>query len=137
MNFASLAPGGLTLLVVFASVFTPATAATPAELLAGYVKQAGTAASPERGQKLFTTRFGGDFDWTCSTCHTADPTQSGKHAVTGKAIQPMAPAVNPARFTNPTHVEFHFRLNCKDVVGRECTPGEKADVISWLISVKR
>jgi cytochrome c peroxidase len=112
-------------------------AATPAELLAGYVKQAGAPASPARGQKLFTTPGGGDFDWSCATCHTADPMQVGQHAVSGKPIPPLAPAANPARFTNSTQVEFHFKLNCKDVIGRECTPGQKADVMSWLLSLKR
>lgn len=114
-----------------------APAATPAELLAGYVKQAGAPASAERGQRLFVKKFDNDFDWTCATCHTANPLQPGKHAVTGKPIPPLAPAAQAERFSNLTQVEFHFRLNCRDVVGRECTAGEKADVLSWLISLKR
>ncbi len=112
-------------------------AATPAELLAGYVKQAGAPASAERGQRLFVKKFENDFDWTCATCHTANPLQPGKHAVNGKPIAPLAPAAQADRFSNLTQVEFHFRLNCRDVVGRECTAGEKADVLSWLISLKR
>jgi hypothetical protein len=31
---------------------------------------------------------------------------------------------------------LNFRMNCKDVVGRECTAAEKADVLSWLLTVK-
>lgn len=124
-------------LLVAAGLAPVAAAATPAELLAGYVKQAGAPGSPERGQRLFNTKFDGDFNWSCATCHTADPSQAGKHAVSGKPVQPMAPAFNPERFTNLTHVEFHFKLNCKDVMGRECTAAEKADVMSWLLSVKR
>lgn len=136
MTFSPLARCALALLV--AAGGAPATqAATPAELLAGYVKQAGAPGSPERGQRLFTTKFDGDFNWSCATCHTADPSQTGKHAVSGKPVEPLAPAANPQRFTNLTQVEFHFRLNCKDVIGRECTAGEKADVMSWLLSVKR
>lgn len=136
MNRTPLALGALALLV--AAGWAPvAQAATPAELLAGYVKQAGAPASPERGQRLFTTKFDGDFNWSCATCHTADPSKAGTHAVSGKTVKPLAPAVNPERFTNLTHVEFHFKLNCKDVIGRECTAAEKADVMSWLLSVKR
>jgi len=47
-----------------------------------------------------------------------------------------APAANPARFTDRTAVELNFRINCKDVVGRECTAAEKADVLAWLLTLK-
>ena len=115
---------------------TVAHAATPAELLAGYSKAAGAAPSPERGQRFFTTNFGRDFGWSCSTCHGAVPTGEGKDDLTGKSIRPFAPAFNPARFTDRSKVEYAFRLNCKDVVGRECTALEKADLLSWLLTLK-
>ena len=136
MTFSPLARCALALLVA-AGGAPVAQAATPGELLAGYVKQAGAPASPERGQRLFTTQFDGDFNWSCATCHNADPSRAGTHAVSGKPVKPLAPAFNSERFTNLTHVEFHFKLNCKDVIGRECTAAEKADVMSWLLSVKR
>lgn len=136
MTLSPLARCALALLAAAAGV-PLAQAATPAELLAGYVKQAGAPGSPERGQRLFTTKFDGDFNWSCATCHTADPSQPGTHAVSGKPVKPLAPAFNPERFTNLTQVEFHFKLNCKDVIGRECSAGEKADVMSWLLSLKR
>ncbi len=113
-----------------------AQAATPAELLAGYTAQAGSPPVPERGQKLFTTNFGRDLGFSCSSCHGAVPTGKGKDQVSEKTIEPMAPAANPKRFTDKAKVEFAFRLNCKDVVGRECTAAEKADVLAWLISLK-
>lgn len=113
-----------------------ARAATPAELLAAYKAQAGTAPSPERGQKLFTTDHGGPMGWTCSSCHTKDPTRSGRDELAEKPIGPLAPAANPKRFTDAVKVENAFRLNCKDVIGRECTAAEKADVLSWLMSLK-
>ena len=62
--------------------------------------------------------------------------QTGKHAATGKTIGAMAPAFNPERFTDPAKTEKWFRRNCNDVVGRECTAGEKADVLSWLLTLK-
>jgi len=113
-----------------------AQAATPAELLAKYSAQVGATPSPERGQRFFTTKFGRNFDWSCSTCHGAVPTKVGKDEVTEKPIQPMAPAFNAARFTDAAKVEYMFRLNCKDVVGRECTAAEKADLLSWLLTLK-
>jgi hypothetical protein len=48
----------------------------------------------------------------------------------------MAPAVNPERFSDATKTEKWFRRNCNDVVGRECTPAEKADVLAWLLTFK-
>ena len=112
----------------------PATAATPAELLAGYTAQAGKPAAPARGQQLFTTTQGRE--WSCASCHAAVPSQVGKHASTGKAIGALAPAFNPERFTDPAKVEKWFRRNCNDVMARECTPAEKADVLAWLMTVK-
>jgi len=111
-----------------------AQAATPAELLSGYTAQAGSAAVPARGQQLFTTRQGRE--WSCSSCHGAVPTQAGKHASTGKSIGALAPAINPTRFTDAAKTEKWFRRNCNDVIGRECTPAEKADVLSWLLTLK-
>ena len=112
----------------------PATAATPAELLAGYTAQAAKPAAPARGQQLFTTTQGRE--WSCASCHAAVPSQAGKHASTGKAIGALAPAFNPERFTDPAKVEKWFRRNCRDVMARECTPAEKADVLAWLMTVK-
>jgi hypothetical protein len=60
----------------------------------------------------------------------------GEQAVTHKVIEPMAPAFNPQRFTDAAKVDKWFRRNCKDVLSRECTAREKADVLAWLISLK-
>lgn len=110
---------------------------TPAELLAAYTQEAGTAPDPARGQKLFTTNFGKDLDLACSSCHGREPTGTGKHALSDKKIAPLAPAYNPARFTDRKKVDGWFKDNCKDVVGRECSVGEKADVLAWLMTFKR
>jgi len=107
---------------------------TPAEQIAGFVAQSGQPAQAAHGQEFFTSKHGKD--WSCSTCHTAKPTVDGKHATTGKVIAPMAPAFNPQRFTDAAKTEKWFRRNCNDVVGRECTPAEKADVLTWLLSLK-
>lgn len=122
-----------TLLLGFASL--PASAATPQDMLSGYTAQAGAPAQAARGQQLFTTKHGKE--WSCSTCHSASPTVDGKHASTGKVIGALAPAFNPERFTDPAKTEKWFRRNCNDVMGRECTPAEKADVLAWLMTFKR
>lgn len=111
-----------------------ARAAQPAHVLSGYSAQAGAAAVAERGQKLFTTRQGRE--WSCSSCHGAVPTQAGKHASTGKVIAALAPAFNAERFTDAAKTEKWFRRNCNDVMGRECSAAEKADVLAWLLSLK-
>lgn len=110
-------------------------AATPAELAAGYAAEAGRPAAAARGEQFFHARHGRE--WSCASCHGAPPTQAGKHAATGKAIGPLAPAFNPERFTDAAKAEKWFRRNCKDVAARECTAGEKADILAWLMALKK
>ena len=105
-----------------------------AQQMNGYAAQAGQSPMASRGQEFFTTKHG--HDWSCSTCHTAHPTVDGKHATTGKVIAPMAPAFHAERFTDAAKTEKWFRRNCNDVVGRECSAAEKADVLAFLLSLK-
>lgn len=134
MNSSTLARHFAATALCLAALTTAAQAASPDQLLAEYSAQAGTAASPARGQAFFTTRHG--HEWSCSSCHGTTPTQGGKHAATGKPIGALAPAFNAERFTSSAKAEKWFRRNCKDVVGRECSSAEKADVLSWLLSLK-
>ena len=122
---------GATLIAALASA---SEAATPADLQAAYSALSASAAAPERGQQLFTSRHGRE--WSCSSCHGAVSTRAGRHASTGKAIAPLAPAFNPERFTDAAKTEKWFRRNCNDVIGRECSPAEKADVIGWLRTLR-
>ncbi|MEJ5991523.1 DUF1924 domain-containing protein [Ramlibacter sp. PS3R-8] len=128
-------PTSILLACLAAFALPAANATTPAELTAAYAAQAGGPAAATRGEQFFTTRHGRD--WSCASCHGAPPTQSGKHAATGKTIGALAPGFNPDRFTDPAKVEKWFRRNCNDVVGRECSAGEKADVMAWLMSLKK
>lgn len=109
------------------------------DILAGYAREAGPGFggfSAERGRAFFTAQHPADDEVTaCSSCHTQDPTTVGKHLRTGKRIQPMAPSINPERLTNLYKVEKWFGRNCPDVIGRECTPIEKGDVMTWLLSI--
>ncbi len=127
----SLRLAGAALLPALAAA---AQAATPADLQASYSDLAAAPARPDRGQQLFTSQHGRE--WSCSSCHGAVPTQTGQHASTGKRIAPLAPTFNPERFTDAAKVEKWFRRNCNDVLGRECSAAEKADVISWLRTLK-
>lgn len=106
-----------------------AAGSTPAQMQAAYSAQAGTAANAARGQALFTTP---GREWSCSSCHGAKPTTPGTHVVTRKTIAPLAPAFNPERFTDAAKAEKWFRRNCRDVLERECSAAEKADVLAWL-----
>ena len=63
-------------------------------------------------------------------------TKEGKHASTDKSISPLAPAFNSKRFTDETKVNKWFKRNCNDVLGRECSSLEKADVMAYLNSLK-
>ena len=134
MNQSTITRCVAALLLGGAVLATGAQAVAPAEILAGYSAHAGAPPSPARGQQLFTTRHGGE--WSCASCHGAAPTQAGKHASTGKAIGALAPAFNAERFTDLARTDKWFRRNCNDVMGRECTNAEKADVLSWLLALK-
>jgi len=89
--------------------------------------------SAERGAKLYTQRFAGGKPDTpaCASCHGADPTKPGKTR-TGKEIAPMALSASPTRYADPAKVEKWFRRNCREVMGRECTPLEKGDWLSFM-----
>lgn len=89
--------------------------------------------SADRGRTFWTsTHSGGNPDTkSCTACHTQDPHAIGQTRA-GKSIQPMAVSKNPERFTDPHKVEQWFTRNCKTVLGRECTPVEKGDVITYL-----
>jgi mono/diheme cytochrome c family protein len=127
-----------TVLVASTLVSLPALSAgdtSPASLLNDWRAEAGLEApfSADRGKQLFQQK---GKDWNCSTCHTADPRGAGKHAMTGKPILALAPSANPQRFTDRAKVDKWFRRNCRDVLGRECTPTEKGDLLTWLLSVR-
>ena len=68
----------------------------------------------------------------CPKCHTEDLTKRGKHARTGKVIEPMAPSVNKERFTKLKKIKKWIKRNCKWTIGRECTNQEKGDILTYL-----
>jgi Domain of unknown function (DUF1924) len=106
----------------------------PAQQLERFSAQASAPGQAERGREFFNSRHGGE--WSCSSCHGHPPNQAGRHAGTGKPIDAMAPAANPKAYTDTAKVDKWFRRNCKDVLQRECSASEKADVLAYLIGVK-
>lgn len=99
---------------------------SPAAQMSQWSAAAGKPGSAGQGQVFFNAKHGGQ--WSCASCHGTPPT--------GKAIKPLAPAFNPQTFTDSARVDKWFRRNCKDVLSRECSAAEKADVMAYLISLK-
>lgn len=121
------------------AVSGPALAQPSQDLLAALAAEAQqadpafSAFSASRGEVFFRARHGRD--WSCATCHTDHPVVPGRHAVTGKRIEPLAPSAHPERFTRPKKVNKWFRRNCNDVLKRACTAVEKGDVLTYLLSL--
>jgi len=90
--------------------------------------------SAERGKTLHTQNFTGGKPDTpaCTSCHGKDPRGTGK-TPTGKTIDAMAASVTPARYTDPAKVEKWFKRNCTEVLGRDCTPQEKGDWLTFML----
>lgn len=131
-----------TLALSLLAALATAAAASPASFRDDYAAAARAedrtyAPSADRGKTLYTTeRVGtGGERLACAACHTPDPRRAGKTRA-GKAIEPLAPAANPARFTDLAKTEKWFRRNCGDVLGRACTPAEKADFITYLMTIR-
>lgn len=126
---------GVSLFTVSVWAAQPVLAETPGEIMAAFQKEAGGQTfSAARGESFFKAKHGSD--WSCASCHSDNPAVTGKHAKSDKLIQPLAPAANAERFTDPKKVEKWFKRNCNDVLDRVCTPQEKGDVLAYLLAVK-
>jgi hypothetical protein len=128
--------------LVLLAVSAAAAAATPQQQADAYAAEAarlspGFQPSARRGAEFYARRFAVSEKMpACASCHTDNPAQAGRHVVTGKAIKPLAPRAEAARFTDPAKTEKWFRRNCTEVLGRECTPAEKADFIQFVAEAK-
>ena len=100
-------------------------------------KQAGGFAgfSAERGRSLFSSNHatGKPETPSCTSCHTNNPAKVGQTRA-GKSISPLAISKSPERYADPKKVEKWFRRNCNSVLGRECTPLEKGDFLTFMAS---
>ncbi len=104
------------------------------DLIAHYNPSGNLVFSPDRGKELWTKKTPGDDgrERDCGSCHGTDLTQPGKHLKSGKVIDPMAPSVNPDRYTDLEKTEKWLKRNCKWTFGRECTDQEKGDLLEYL-----
>lgn len=126
------------ILLIFGVMALSSALSTPAH--AGSVLDTYQADSPghfsaERGRLLFETPFASGKAETpaCTSCHGTDPAQAGQTRA-GKPIEPMAFSVSPERYQDPDKVEKWFRRNCKSVLGRTCTPQEKGDFLTFMMT---
>ena len=104
------------------------------DLLSEYRTQGAGAFDSLNGEALWQRGYlsADGTERACTSCHSHDPRHPGRHATTSKAIDPMAPSVNPKRLSERRLVEKWFKRNCKWTIGRECTPQEKGDLLSFL-----
>lgn len=130
------------LVLALSGMALAASAETPQQILQTYAAEAasqlpGFRPSAARGAAFFQRRFAvSDKMPACLSCHTENPAAAGRHAVTGKTIRPLAPSADAERLSDPARVEKWFGRNCKEVVGRACTPAEKADFMQFLAEVR-
>ncbi len=103
------------------------------DIIKGFSTEAKLPLSAERGKALFGANAGGGKPDTpsCTTCHGASALTTGMTRA-GKVIEPMAVSKNPERFTDHKKVSKWFRRNCRSVLGRECTPQEKGDFLTFM-----
>ena len=117
-------------------------AETPQQIRQIYVaeataQQTGFTPAAKRGEALFRQRFSNNDKMpACTSCHTDSPLNAGQHAITGKSVKPLAVSANTERFSDSAKVEKWFGRNCKEVVGRACTPAEKADFVTYMSEVR-
>jgi len=152
--------------IALALSLTDALAETPAQLLERYADEARAADpsfrgfSVDRGHAFYLEKhpLKGVGAVSCASCHRKDPREQIRahrvdilcracHVINDeehpdplhakkRIIEAFAPGANPERFHDRDLVERYFGTNCLMLLKRECTPQEKGDLISWLLSVE-
>ena len=109
-------------------------AAIAPDIIDTYTASAAQPLDAERGEALWKRQVVSDEGQqrSCATCHGDDLSRQGKHAKSGKVIEPMAPSVNTKRFVKIKKIEKWFIRNCKWTWGRECSAQEKGDLLQYL-----
>lgn len=155
----------IVLLVICALIAPTGAATEPEDFLAAYAEMARRddpgfrGFSAERGKAFYFRKhkLEDGSELSCASCHHADP-RKGTVAHQGefpcrachitmreppdgrpaprREIPPFAPSANPDRFTNEWQVESWFGWNCRLLLRRECTPAEKGDLITWLMTLE-
>lgn len=155
----------IVLLVIGAFYAGIGAATEPEDFLAAYAEQARQADSAfkgfsaKRGREFYFRKHKIDdsSELSCASCHLADPRKetiahrgqfpcrachislhkpSDARSAIKREIPPFAPSANPDRFTREWNVEAWFNWNCNLLLKRECTPVEKGDLITWLLTIE-
>lgn len=127
------------ILIILCAISTPALASEEDvnQMLDSYRARGANEFDAARGKAMWSEKYiqkKSGKQVSCATCHTENLTQTGSHVRTGKLIEPMAPSVNPERLSDPAKIRKWFKRNCKWTLGRECTPQEKGDFLSFIQS---
>ncbi len=104
-------------------------------LLENYRQQGAQVFDAKAGEQLWHQSFKDKKSGkmrNCTSCHTSDLRQQGKHERTGKPIDAMAPSVNAKRLTDIKKIKKWLKRNCKWTLGRECTAQEKGNILRYL-----
>ena len=105
------------------------------QLLDDYQLQGVSVGNAQSGEQLWNKTFSGKAPFTersCSTCHTDNLKNKGKHARTGKELKPLAPSANNQSLSDTKKIKKWFKRNCKWTLGRECTAQEKSDILTFI-----
>jgi len=127
----------LVTMALVAAISTGPAAASGQDLTAGYEAAGAGPFSAAAGQSAWGAEHhppGADTARSCATCHGTDLTKPGRHATTGKSIEPMALSANPQRLSDPIKTERWLNRNCRWTLGRECTAQEKGDFVLLMQS---
>lgn len=106
-------------------------------LINTYQKSGAQQPNPENARRLWSQKFlvgKGEKGRSCASCHTDNLHLTGKHVRTNKVIEPLSPSINSERLTDANKIEKWFKRNCKWTFGRECSPQEKSDFLSYILS---
>ena len=126
-----------TLMVASALLLAQSASASPAvdAMLKVYSDAGAGPFSTEAGKRMWTETHNNartPVERRCSSCHTNNLSNDGKHVKTKKLIKPMAPALNAKRLTDTKKIEKWFMRNCKWTLGRECSAQEKGDFLLYI-----
>ena len=127
----------VTLIAGSVLLFAQSASASPAvDAMLKVYRDAGAGPfSAKAGQRMWTETQSHNktpAERRCSSCHTNNLSDSGKHAKTQKLIKPMMPSVNAKRLTDTKKIEKWFMRNCKWTFGRECSAQEKGDFLLYI-----
>lgn len=125
----------LTLMTLLMTLSSAQASEATDQLLQRYRDQGAGPFSAEAGKAIwFSTHPSTEAPQSrgCTDCHGASPADGGAHLRTGKAIDPMSPAINPERLTDQKKIRKWLLRNCKWTLGRECSWQERGDLLTFL-----